>query len=166
MILHNICLPRLYNDQTTKISPEHPRNLTVLPWKQRFRICLVSVGGDFTERKPKATRTLCTLGEERWSSPSDTGYFSSQNRAGKTTERRATHRENLEPPRVRLVESKSLSRVRLFATPWTIQSMEFSRPGYWSAFPFCRGSSQPRDQSQVSHIAGGFFTIWATRKAL
>ena len=27
---------------------------------------------------------------------------------------------------------KSLSRVRLFATPWTIQSMEFSRPGYWS----------------------------------
>ena len=27
---------------------------------------------------------------------------------------------------------KSLSRVRLFMTPWTIQSMEFSRPEYWS----------------------------------
>ena len=27
---------------------------------------------------------------------------------------------------------KSLSRVRLFATPWTIQSMEFSRPESWS----------------------------------
>ena len=27
---------------------------------------------------------------------------------------------------------KSLSRVWLFATPWTIQSMEFSRPEYWS----------------------------------
>ena len=26
------------------------------------------------------------------------------------------------------------------------------------AFPFTRGSSQPRDQAQVSHIAGGFFT--------
>ena len=26
---------------------------------------------------------------------------------------------------------KLLSRVRLFATPWTIQSMEFSRPEYW-----------------------------------
>ena len=26
-----------------------------------------------------------------------------------------------------------------------------------------RGSSQPRDQIQVSHIAGRFFTIWATR---
>ena len=26
---------------------------------------------------------------------------------------------------------KSLGRVQLFATPWTIQSMEFSRPEYW-----------------------------------
>ena len=26
------------------------------------------------------------------------------------------------------------------------------------AVPFSRGSSQPRDQSQASHIAGGFFT--------
>ena len=28
----------------------------------------------------------------------------------------------------------------------------------WVAFPFSRGSSQPRDQTQVSSIAGGFFT--------
>ena len=28
----------------------------------------------------------------------------------------------------------------------------------WVAFPFSRGSSQPRDQNQVSCIAGGFFT--------
>ena len=27
----------------------------------------------------------------------------------------------------------------------------------WVAFPFSRGSSQPRDQTQVLHIAGGFF---------
>ena len=32
-------------------------------------------------------------------------------------------------------------------------------------FPFSRGSSQPRDQTQVSHTADGFFTIWATREA-
>ena len=31
---------------------------------------------------------------------------------------------------------KLLSRVRLFATPWTIQTMEFSRPEYWSGLPF------------------------------
>ena len=33
----------------------------------------------------------------------------------------------------------------------------------WVAFPFSRGSSQPTDRTQVSHIAGGFFTSWATR---
>ena len=36
---------------------------------------------------------------------------------------------------------KSLSRIRLFATPWTVayqapQSMEFSRQEYWSGLPF------------------------------
>ena len=35
----------------------------------------------------------------------------------------------------------------------------------WVAFPFSRGSSQPRDPTQVSCIAGGFFTSWATREA-
>ena len=30
---------------------------------------------------------------------------------------------------------KSLSCVRFFATPWTMRSMEFSRPEYWSGFP-------------------------------
>ena len=28
----------------------------------------------------------------------------------------------------------------------------------WVDFPFSKGSSQPRDQTQVSHIAGRFFT--------
>ena len=36
----------------------------------------------------------------------------------------------------------------------------------WVAFPFSRGSSQPRDGTQVSRIAGGFFISWATREAL
>ena len=34
------------------------------------------------------------------------------------------------------------------------------------AFPFSRGSSQSRDRTQASHLAGRFFTIWATREAL
>ena len=33
------------------------------------------------------------------------------------------------------------------------------------SFPFSRGSSQPRDQTQVFCIAGGFFTSWVTREA-
>ena len=36
----------------------------------------------------------------------------------------------------------------------------------WIAIPFSRGSSQPRDGTWVSHIAGRLFTIWATREAL
>ena len=35
----------------------------------------------------------------------------------------------------------------------------------WVVFPFSRGSSQPRDQAQVSHIARRFFTSWVTREA-
>ena len=34
------------------------------------------------------------------------------------------------------VKWKFLSHVWLFANPWTIQSMEFSRPKYWSGYPF------------------------------
>ena len=32
----------------------------------------------------------------------------------------------------------------------------------WVTYSFSRGTSQPRDQAQVSHIAGGFFTSWTT----
>jgi len=35
----------------------------------------------------------------------------------------------------------------------------------WVAISFSRGSSQPRDWTRVSRIAGGLFTIWATREA-
>ena len=35
----------------------------------------------------------------------------------------------------------------------------------WVAIPSSRGSFQPRDRTQVSWIAGKFFTSWATREA-
>ena len=34
----------------------------------------------------------------------------------------------------------------------------------WVAIPFFRGSSRPRDQTQVSYIKDIFFTVWATRE--
>ena len=34
----------------------------------------------------------------------------------------------------------------------------------WVAFPFSGGSSQLRYRTQISYIAGGFFTTWATRE--
>ena len=48
---------------------------------------------------------------------------------------------------------------------YTVHEILQARILEWVAFPFSRGSSQPRDQTQVSHIADGFFTNWATREA-
>ena len=45
---------------------------------------------------------------------------------------------------------------------YTVHGILQARILKWVAIPFSRGSSQPRDQSQVSCIAGGFFTSWAT----
>ena len=45
---------------------------------------------------------------------------------------------------------------------YTVHGILQTRILEWVAFPFSRGFSQPRDRTQVSHIAGGFFTSWAT----
>ena len=65
-----------------------------------------------------------------------------------------------------------LSYVQLFVTPWTIAhqvslAMEIlqARILEWVAMPSSRGSSQPRDWTQVSFITGGFFIVWATRES-
>ena len=56
--------------------------------------------------------------------------------------------------------------------PVLCNPMDYTVPGIlqarileWVAFPFSRGSSQPRDRIQVSSMAGGFFTSWTTREA-
>jgi len=48
---------------------------------------------------------------------------------------------------------------------YTVHGILQARILEWIASPFSRGSSQPRDLTQVSHIAGGFLTSWATREA-
>ena len=57
-------------------------------------------------------------------------------------------------------------------TPWTVALQAPLSMGIfqarileWIAMPSSKGSSQPRDQTQVSHIAGRCFTVWATREA-
>ena len=42
---------------------------------------------------------------------------------------------------------------------YTVHGILQARILDWGAFPFSRGSSQPRDRTQVSHIAGSFFTL-------
>ena len=67
-----------------------------------------------------------------------------------------------------LVKWKLLSRVQLFVTPWTITVYGILQAKIleWVAFPFSRGSSQPRDPTQVSHIAGRSQTQWEGFKSL
>ena len=48
-------------------------------------------------------------------------------------------------------------------TDYTVHGILQARILEWVAFPFSRGSSKPRNQTQVSRITGGFFTCWATR---
>ena len=48
-----------------------------------------------------------------------------------------------------------------YTVPGTLQARILE----WVTFPFSRESSQPRDWTQVSCIAGKFFTSWATREA-
>ena len=56
---------------------------------------------------------------------------------------------------------KFLSRVRLFATPWTVDcqaplTIGFSRQGYWSALPFPspRGLPDPEIEPQTPTLQG------------
>ena len=76
-------------------------------------------------------------------------------------------KENEPSSKFRYVPCSSvLSYVLLFSTPWTVACQASLSIGIfqarileWVAMPSSRGSSQPRDQTQVSHIAGGFFTV-------
>ena len=48
---------------------------------------------------------------------------------------------------------------------YTVHGILQARILEWVALYFSRGSSQPRNRTQVSHIVGGFFTSLATREA-
>ena len=54
---------------------------------------------------------------------------------------------------------KSLSCIQLFATPWTSQNTGVSSRS------LLQGIFHLRDGTQVSHIAGRFFTSWVSREA-
>ena len=47
---------------------------------------------------------------------------------------------------------------------YTVHEILQARILEWVAFPISRGSSPPRNQTQVSHIADGFFASWATKE--
>ena len=55
---------------------------------------------------------------------------------------------------------KSISHVRLFVTPgYTVHGILQARILEWVAFPFSRGSSQPRDRTQVIYMQANLALI-------
>ena len=63
------------------------------------------------------------------------------------------------------MKAKVAQWVGLYATPYyTVHGILQAKILQWVAFPFCRGSSQPKGQTHVSHITGRFFISWATRE--
>ena len=65
-----------------------------------------------------------------------------------------------------LSEWKSLSCVQLCnSMDCTVHGILQARMLEWVSYSFSRGSSQPRYQTQVFHIAGRSFTSWATKEA-
>ena len=77
---------------------------------------------------------------------------------------------NLSGPSLK-VKVKSLSHVRLFALvdcsppSSSVHGILQARILEWVAVSFSRGSSQPRDRTQVSNIAGRRFNLCTTREA-
>ena len=78
------------------------------------------------------------------------------------------------------IRSEKSEKVKVLVAqscPTLCDSMDCSPPGSsfhgilqarmlkWVAMPFSKRSSQPRDQTQVSCIAGWFFIVWATWEA-
>ena len=61
-------------------------------------------------------------------------------------------------------ESRSVMSNPLQPMDYTVHGILQAVILEWVAVPSSRGSSQPRDWTQVPCIAGGFFTNWATRE--
>ena len=65
---------------------------------------------------------------------------------------------------------RKVKLTQLCPTPWdpmdyTVSRILHARTLEWVAVLFSRGSSQPRDWAQVSHMAGRCFTSWVTRRS-
>ena len=102
-------------------------------WQARLDLCLAGWSLCSLQRLFKQTNimTLRTKGRLPVTLPSLKTCFGEKTGA----------QENLllwvnQPNQQGRKEGKFLSHVQLFATPWTIKSIEFSRPEYWNGQPF------------------------------
>ena len=93
------------------------------------------------------------------------------------TQKRPQYLDERKGNKVRTCEVKKGKRLSLSGLWFFYDPMGYSPPGSsvhgilqakileWVSIPSSRGSSWPRDQIQVSYVAGRFFTVWVTRKA-
>ena len=103
-------------------------------------------------RNPHSLKTI-TDSDEKVSDPFQKNKYRGPN---STTEKDTWLKQFLTRSEVKVAQSSN------FATPWTtVHGILRARILEWVAFPFSMGSSQPRDRTQISHIAGRFFTSWA-----
>ena len=74
---------------------------------------------------------------------------------------RPIYSKSFYPVKVKVTQScRTLCNPMDYTVHGTLQARKLE----WVAFPFSRGSSQPRDRTQVSCTEGGFFTSWTTRE--
>ena len=105
--------------------------------------------------------------DESGNNPSNSGqmWYMKCTLTGKDAEQEVEQKRKKERKWSRSGMSDSLGPHGLQPTR-LLPSMGFSRQEYWSGVPFSfsRGSSWPRNRTQVSHIVDRRFTIWATRE--
>ena len=168
---------------TSKLCPLHPSSMT--------NMCKPPSGGsplDWAERRTPVP-SLCP-------SPLSPGSESLQNHSipkapprfrtlefylkefqNKRHDSKKFKKHKCKGEKVTKIRWKSLSCVQLFATPWTIQFMEFSRPEYWSGWPFystgdlsnpgikrTQASTQGSNEPRPLALQMDFFTSWAIRE--
>ena len=85
------------------------------------------------------------------------GYSPWGHKESDTTEH--THTQRWMRVKVKVVQSSTLCNPKDYTIHGILQAWILE----WVAFPFSRGSSQPRNRTRVSCIAGGFFPKWGIR---
>ena len=78
-------------------------------------------------------------------------------RAGSLAGRRFSCKKPLSTPMSNKVKVAQPFLTLCDPMDYTVHGIIQARILEWVAFPFSRGSSQPRHRIQVSHVAGGFF---------
>ena len=93
---------------------------------------------------------LCSLEMKQWSLDDNTSVYNmrERERANEVAQLCPTHCDHLD----------------CSLPGFSIHGIFQARVLEWFAISLSRGSSQPRDWTQVSHIAGRCFTLWATRE--